>query len=338
MEILVVDDDIVTIELLRNALEEANDAVLTAENGLEAMEILRESNCQIVISDWEMAQMDGIELCRTIRANELGRYIYVILLTAREGTANIVEGLSAGADDFLSKPFQPQELLVRLRAAKRVLSLETRDVTIFALAKLAESRDPETGAHLERVREYTRTLAQHLACQSKFAGQIDPSFVRLLYQTCPLHDIGKVAIPDHVLLKPARLDDAEWEIMKTHTTEGAETLGLALRKFPEAKFLQIAKDIALTHHERIDGMGYPTGLAGDEIPLCGRIFALADIYDALVSKRVYKEAYNHAVAKNIILEGQGEQLDCDVVQAFLRCEEKFQEIRDCVWENRLQKV
>ncbi|MCK4601843.1 MAG: response regulator, partial [Phycisphaerae bacterium] len=298
----------------------------TAENGLVAMDILRNTKCRMVITDWEMPEMNGVELCRAIRSEDLGRYIYIILLTCRKGTANTVEGLSAGADDFMSKPFDPSELAVRMRSRERLLSLETRDLTIFAVAKLAESRDPETGAHLERVRSYSKLLAQELSQQEKFADSIDTDFIRLIYLTSPLHDIGKVSIPDHVLLKPGRLDDREFEIMKTHSEHGAATLDSALQHYPEAAFLRMARDIAAYHHERWDGTGYPTGRAGPDIPLCARIFAVADVYDALISKRVYKEAFTHDVAKNIIMEGSGSQFDSDIVEAFLRREADFQAI------------
>ncbi len=216
MQILIAEDDPVALEVLSGALSEGGHDVLQAENGRAAFDILKENNCRVVISDWEMPDMDGIDLCRAIRSGELGRYVYVILLTSREGTSHLVAGLSAGADEFMSKPFEPEELAVRLATAERILSLETRDLTIFALAKLAESRDPETGTHLERVRTYSRELARQMATTPKFAKQIDAEFVRLIYSTSPLHDIGKVAIPDHVLLKPGRLDDREFEIMKTH--------------------------------------------------------------------------------------------------------------------------
>lgn len=328
MEVLIVDDDPVAIELLQHVLKETGYDVLTAENGLEAMTILRNSTCRMVISDWEMPEMDGIELCRAIRTENLGRYIYIILLTGKEGTSHVIEGLSAGADNFVSKPFEPAELNVRLHTGKRILSLETRDMAIFALAKLAESRDPETGAHLERVRGYSKALAENLAGREKFADCINGEFIQLMYLASPLHDIGKVAIPDHVLLKPGRLDDREFEIMKTHATAGAVTLDSALQQYPEAKFLQMARDIAAYHHERYDGDGYMAGLAGEDIPLCARIFSIADVYDALVSKRVYKKAFTHDVAKSIIVEGSGTQFDSDVVDAFLQEEDKFQEIAE----------
>src|SRR5207244_11500403 len=170
-------------------------------------------------------------------------------------------------DVFRAKPLAPDELLARLHSAERILSLETRDVAIFSLAKLAESRDPETGAHLERVQGYCRALAQQLAADRQFADEIDPEFMRLLYATSPLHDIGKVGIPDSVLLKPGRLSDREFEIMKTHTSIGGQTLDAALKRFPKTKFLRMARDIAAAHHERFDGSGYPAGLAGEQIPL-----------------------------------------------------------------------
>jgi len=324
MDILIAEDEPVAAEVLSCTLTEIGHSVIgVAENGCQAMDFLEQNRCSVVIADWEMPEMDGIELCRAIRSGGLGRYIYIILLTARQGASDIVEGLSAGADEFMTKPFEPEELTVRLRTAERVLSLETKDVTIFALAKLAESRDPETGAHLDRVRKYSQILACDLAKTDKYRDQISPSFIRLMYETSPLHDIGKVAIPDHVLLKPGRLDDREFEIMKSHSAEGAATLDAALQENPGAEFLRMARDIAVGHHERPDGTGYPDGLAGDDIPLCARIFSLADVYDALRSKRVYKEGFTHDIAKSIILEGDGTQFDSDVVAAFLRCEEQF---------------
>lgn len=326
MRILIADDDPIALDMLHNALTRGGHQVETACNGAEAMEIVGKGTCRLVISDWTMPQMDGVELCRRIRTSDTGGYVYVILLTARHGSDDTLKGLSAGADDLIPKPFNPAELMLRVQIAERILSLETRDVTIFALAKLAESRDPETGAHLERVCSYSRLLAQHLSCQPGFS-EVTDAYVRLIFQTSPLHDIGKVAIPDCVLLKPGRLSDREFEVMKSHTTLGAQTLDAALRQHPEAHFLRMARDIAATHHERFDGTGYPAGLKGADIPLCGRIVAVADVYDALTTKRIYKNAFAHDVARAIILEERRSHFDPDIVDAFLSAEPEFLAIR-----------
>ena len=328
MRVLIADDDPIAVELLRDALADAGHEVACAGDGREALDLLGRRPFQVLITDWEMPHLDGIALCRAVRgggaaAGGDGGYVYVILLTSHGTVAERIQGLSAGADDFITKPFEPGELLARMQAAERLLSLETRDVAIFAMAKLAESRDVETGTHLERVMSYARILAQQLPAMGQFVGEIDAEFVRLVYSTSPLHDIGKVGIPDGVLLKPGRLDDREFEIMKTHTTIGATTLDAALRRFPTAKFLRMARDIAATHHERYDGGGYPAGLKGDEIPLCGRIVALADVYDALTSKRVYKNAFAHEVAKGIILKDAGTHFDPAIVSAFMAAERAF---------------
>jgi putative two-component system response regulator len=327
MRILIVDDNKIALTVVRNALLKSGYEVVTATDGHEALAVLRGGSCRLVVSDWDMPQMDGLELCRAIRSEELSGYVYVILLTGHNLPEEKVEGLRAGADDFISKPFNPSELIARIQTAERILSIETRDVTIFAMARLAESRDPETGAHLERVRSYSRILAQHLSNVDKFRAEINAEYVRLIYLTSPLHDIGKVGIPDCVLLKPGRLNDREFEIMKTHTTLGAQTLDAALRQFPGVKFLQMGRDIAASHHERFDGTGYPQGLCGDSIPLCARIVAVADVYDALTSKRVYKAAFDHDIAWSMIVDEAGTQFDPDVVDAFAQNEARFVSIR-----------
>jgi putative two-component system response regulator len=327
MRILIVDDNEMALEMLQFSLEQAGHEVFCAHNGREALAILAEGMCRLVISDWEMPEMNGIELTRAIRTSDFAGYVYVILLTSRDAANDTIEGLSAGADDFITKPFNPGELAVRVRTGERILGLEMRDLTIFALAKLAESRDPETGAHLERVQNYSRVLATHLMHEPAFAQEVDASFVRLIYQTSPLHDIGKVGIPDAVLLKAGRLTPEEYAIMKLHTLKGADTLEAALKEHPGASFLQMARDIALCHHERWDGAGYPHQLAGTKIPLCGRIVAVADVYDALTSKRVYKDAYSHATARQMIVDGAGAHFDPALVKAFLACENEFLSIR-----------
>ncbi len=328
MQVLIVDDSKLALLALKGLLTRAGYDVLTAMNGEEGLKVLQDNRCRMVISDWEMPVMNGLEFCRAVRAEELAGYVYFLLLTSHGATDEIVQGLAVGADDFIAKPYKPEEILARLRAGERILSLETRDVAIFALAKLAESRDSDTGAHLERVQYYCRTLAQQMATLEKYKDMITPEYVRLIFQTSPLHDIGKVGVPDNILLKPGRLDPDEFEIMKSHTSIAADTLDAALSKFPGVSFLQMARDIALTHHEKYDGTGYPHGLKDGEIPLCGRILALADVYDALISKRAYKNAFSHEKAKSIILEGRGTHFDPDVVDSFLACEEQFIRIQE----------
>lgn len=198
-----------------------------------------------------------------------------------------------------------------------------RDMVVFAMAKLAESRDPETGGHLERVQYYAAALAKELKDRCRFPGHIDDGFIEMIRVASALHDIGKVSIPDCVLLKPGTLSGDEWEIMKSHALAGWNTLNRAIEQFHEADFLVMARDIAAHHHEHYDGTGYPEGLVGEQIPLAARIFAVADVYDALISKRVYKPACSHSVAKQYIFDSSGTHFDPEVVIAFGSCQWQF---------------
>lgn len=325
MHILAVDDSDIMLRCLQKTLVQAGHTVDTASNGHEALQRICQTHYRVVISDWDMPGMDGLTLCRHLRTNS-STYVYFILVTSHNSAADTVTGLAAGADEFISKPFRPAELLVRIRIAERLLAMETRDVMLFAMAKLAESRDADTGQHVERVREYSQLLARQLWTRPKFSSIIDESFVRLIYETSPLHDIGKVGIPDNVLLKPGKLTPEEFGVMQQHTVIGKETLDAALDRFPDAQFLRFARDIVAGHHERYDGSGYPYGLAGEEIPLCARVVALADVYDALTSKRVYKRAFSHQESRQIILDESGSHFDPDIVEAFQAVERQFAEI------------
>lgn len=203
---------------------------------------------------------------------------------------------------------------------------QMRDVTILALASLAETRDNETGAHILRTQQYVRVLAEHLKDHSRFKSVLTPSMVDLIYKSAPLHDAGKVGIPDAILLKPGKLTDEEYSIMKQHSLIGAQALESAQAILGENSFLSVAREIMETHHEKWDGSGYPYGLVGKAIPISGRLMALADVYDALISERVYKPAFSHEKARNIIVEGRGTHFDPDVVDAFLELETTFQEV------------
>lgn len=328
MKVLVIDDEPIARRMIGNALQEGGYDVITALDGEEGLELLKTHQCQLVVTDWEMPKMHGIDFCKAVRNGTFPHYIYIIMVTARKRPIDTISGLTVGADDYVSKPFNPGELLMRVNAGRRIIGLESHGLTIYALARLAESRDTDTGAHLERVRAYCRTLGLRLMQNPDFAELIDQEFIRLLYETSPLHDIGKVAIPDSILLKPGKLTEAEFEVMKTHTLHGADTLSAAMSQFPHVGFLKMAHDITLSHHERYDGTGYPNGISDDAIPLAARIVALADVYDALTSKRVYKDAYPHEQASSIIVEGSGTHFDPAIVDAFLDVEQEFIEIRN----------
>ncbi|MEZ8823174.1 HD domain-containing phosphohydrolase [Vibrio amylolyticus] len=202
----------------------------------------------------------------------------------------------------------------------------TRDVAILSLSALAESRDNETGAHILRTQEYIRVLANELSKSERYQQLLTPSYIELLYKSAPLHDVGKVGVPDSVLLKPGKLTDEEFEVMKQHPEIGAKALSMAEKQLGTSSFLEIAKEISLSHHEKWDGSGYPNELSGDDIPLSGRLMALADVYDALISKRVYKEAFSHEKARSIILDGKGSHFDPLLVDTFLAVEDQFVEI------------
>ncbi len=334
MKILIVEDSTTDAAMVRFALQTHGHDVTIAETGESAVEKLRRENFQVMITDWELPGISGLELCRTIRNRSCSHYIYIVMLTSRDAKSCVIDGLAAGADDYLTKPFEPQELFFRVRVAERLLSLHGRDVLIFSLAKLAESRDPETGAHLERIREYCRILTNELARMSRYGNAIDADFCEAIYLTSPLHDIGKVGIPDHILLKPGRLTVDEFEIMKSHTLLGGETLGAAANLHPNHSYLLMARDIAMSHHEKFDGSGYPLGLQGEQIPLCGRIVALADAYDALTSKRVYKSAISHEQTAQIIVDDTGSHFDPHIVDAFLNCAGEFDRVRQMFCNER----
>lgn len=323
MRILVVDDDFVSRKLIAHILQKQGFEVFMAANGVEALQLRAEHDCHLVITDWEMPAMDGIELTRRIRSETRNGYVYVIIMTGFGEREHLLQAMNAGADDFMTKPFDRDELAVRVKVAKRILALESRDVAILALAKLAESRDFETGLHVERVGRYSRILASELLLNSRYSDEISPDFPALLELTSALHDIGKVGIPDAILLKPDRLNDDEFTIMKKHAQIGAATLASALEAYPEADFLRMAHDIALSHHERWNGSGYPNKISKHEIPLSARIVALADVYDALTSRRVYKPSMDHTAARLIIINESGKHFDPEVVDAFRRVESDF---------------
>ncbi len=334
MKILIVDDELVSRKKMDLLIRSLGYETIVASDGVEGWEAWKKERARMVITDWMMPGMDGLELCAKIREAEGSQYIYIIMVTSKEDVNDLVRGMDAGADDFITKPFVKEELAVRIRAGERISGFETRDIVIFALARLVESRDSETGCHLERMRHYSKELATAILKSDNPPKEIDGLFLDNIFLTSPLHDIGKIGIPDYILLKPGRLDDEELQIMRTHSLIGFKTINEALIKYPKADYLRMSAEIAISHHERFDGSGYPNGLKGEEIPLSARIVALADVYDALVSKRIYKEAYQHKLAKKVIEKERGKHFDPMVVDAFLCCEDKFIEISERFSKNQ----
>ncbi|MEM6391859.1 MAG: HD domain-containing phosphohydrolase [Planctomycetota bacterium] len=355
--ILVVDDDPMNRAIAEESLD-GEYPVVTAENGLEAIEAVKEHVPSLVLLDIMMPEMDGYTACRAIKESPFGETTQVILVSARASTEERLQGYDAGADDYLTKPFEQDELLAKVRVQLRLRdslfqlartktqvavennSLEahvaeqekeltdTRDLVVFALARLAESRDPETGHHLSRIRNYCKALAEQLQKQGPYADQIDARFTEEIFRASPLHDIGKVGVPDAILLKPGRLTEDEFDVMKTHCDIGAEALREVAAQHEGCSFLDMAIEIAQSHHEKYDGTGYPQHLTGRSIPLAARITAVADVFDALTTKRVYKDAFSVERARDIIRSDTGSHFDPAVVAAFEACFDEFVAIRD----------
>jgi len=340
--ILLVDDNTTNLQLLHETLDGQGYKLLIAKSGKTALAITQKAKPSLILLDIMMPEMDGYEVCRRLKADESTRQIPVIFITALVDEEDEAKGLGLGAVDYITKPINPE--LVRARVHNHLELKRHQDhlenlvvertrrlalvqaVTIEGLATLAEYRDPETGGHIKRTQNYVKALAVHLKDHPRFRDELDEDAIELLYLSAPLHDIGKVAVRDNVLLKPGKLTDEEFEEMKRHTIYGNEALRITEQKLGGDSFLQCAREIAYTHQEKWDGSGYPRGLKGEEIPLSGRLMALADVYDALISKRVYKPPMPHDKAAGIIKEGKGIHFDPDMVDGFLGLENTFRNI------------
>ncbi len=325
-KVLIVDDEPAQRLLLSMTLQSEGSETVEAENGVEALSILkRDPSIRIVITDLNMPEMNGLELIEHIRNNDI-HYTYIIVLTSLDDRDSLLKALTLGADDYLSKPVFPRELVLRLRSAERMLMLEIHEGLVFSMAKLSEYRSAETGYHLERVRSYTELLGCFLADNVK-KYNITRAMAMEIARLSPLHDIGKIAIGEAILHKPGKLTDEEFEIIKTHVTIGAKIIE-DISAHVDTSFLKIAHDIVFSHHEKWDGSGYPSGLTGEDIPTGARLVALADVYDALTSKRCYKDKFSHEKARGIIVEGSGRHFDPSIVDAFLHLENEFIAIRE----------
>ncbi|WP_426338415.1 response regulator [Pseudoduganella sp. S-14] len=348
--VLLVDDSPDNLVLMNDLLKDLYK-VKVANSGEKALRIATTGQPpDVVLLDVMMPGMDGYEVCRRLKANPATREIPIIFLTAKSEVEDEQLGLDLGAVDYITKPISPAITLARvrnhlmlkehadfLRDQNEFLDQEVRertrevvaiqDVTILAMASMAETRDSETGNHIRRTQFYVKALAERLKGHPRFSAVLTDSYINLLFKSAPLHDIGKVGIPDRILLKPGRFEPHEFEIMKTHTTLGRAAIEHAERSLgtPMA-FLSIAKEIAHSHQEKWDGSGYPEGLAGEAIPVSARLMAVADVYDALISRRVYKNGMPHEQAVQIITEGKGKHFDPDMVDAFIGLQEEFRAI------------
>jgi putative two-component system response regulator len=355
--VLAIDDTPQNLALIDELLSD-DYRVKVAPNGLRGLKLASGTPApDLILLDIMMPDIDGFEVCRRLKADPVTQHIPVIFLTAKSDLADEQQGFAVGAVDYITKPISAPILMARVRTQLMLKSMtdflrdrnayleqeverrteESRrrteelrishEVTMVALASIAETRDNETGYHILRTQHYVRLLAEHLQHQPGFAELLDQDLIEQLFKASPLHDIGKVGIPDRILLKPGRLDADEFEIMKTHTTLGRDAIENAqLRVGVRVPLLETAKEIALSHQEKWDGSGYPEGLSSTAIPLSARLMAVADVYDALISRRVYKEPMPHDQAAAIIIAGRGTHFDPNLVAAFVLLQDQFKDI------------
>ena len=347
--ILIVDDTPSNIHVLMETLKD-DYAIIVATTGPKCLTLASgPTPPDLILLDVMMEGMDGYEVCRRLKGDVRTEGIPIIFVTTLNQSEDEALGLELGAVDYITKPINPAIVKARVRnhlelkahrdnleqlVADQVQSISSsRLSTIFALSKLAESRDDDTGQHLERTQIYCEMVARRLMERQTFPDTVDERFIETIYWASPLHDVGKVAVPDQVLCKQGKLSDEEFEIMKLHTTRGSETLRLVTESYPDNDFIKMGLAIARSHHEKWNGHGYPDGLKGEEIPLAARIMAVADVYDALTSKRCYKEAMPHQQATDIIVNDSGTHFDPSVVEAFLEIAGEVDTVRA-----RLQEV
>lgn len=356
--ILCVDDEPANLFILNDILGQ-DYRLLSADNGEEALATLASGQqVDLVLLDIVMPRLSGFQVCRAIKSDPRSRDVPVLFISSLGEATDEAHGLSLGAEDFIHKPFSAPVISARVKnhlqlaAARRDLKIRNDDLeaqvaertreiklrseqalaaqsaAVVALCALAEARDNETGNHIRRTQHYVKALAEHLRDRPGHREVLDDQTIDLLFRSAPLHDVGKVAIPDAVLCKPGPLDEAEWQIMRRHTEHGYQVIVQAELELGqgEESFLRFAREIAHCHHEKWDGSGYPRGLAGADIPLSARLMAVADVYDALISKRVYKPAYSHDRAVEIIAKGRGGHFDPVILDAFVAIAGTFRAI------------
>jgi putative two-component system response regulator len=341
--VFIVDDQDINIMMLEEILRDDYN-IITANNGKQALERLRSEKVppKLILLDLVMPEMDGRQMFELMKADDALKRIPVVFITAENDSES--ELLAAGAVDFIQKPFKPEIVKLRVRnqialknysdslevmvAEKTAEATKTLDNALQGLANVIEHRDMESGEHVKRTQLYVQVLCEELInSKSPYAEELISLQPDIIVKSMTLHDVGKIAIPDRILLKPGRLDPDEYEIMKTHTTRGMEIIS-ELGDMKTSLYLKHCGDICYGHHERWDGKGYPRQIKGLDIPLVARLAALADVYDALVSARVYKEAFSYHEAIKIIADGKGTQFDPVIAEAVERVQDRFQHIAE----------
>lgn len=353
IRVLIVDDTPDNVWFLAEALSKMC-VIQVANDGASALRKMAQSpKPEIVLLDVQMPGMDGYEVCRHLKANAETKDIPIIFVTAMVGASDEAKGLTYGGADYIQKPFDPAIVRARVRnlaelkryrdSLQDIIQKQTRILrrtqvgTIMALADLAEWRDPETGEHIKRTQEYVLCLARELAKNPKYVTVLTRDYIEMLYMCAPLHDMGKVSIADSVLLKPGKLTTEEFAIMQRHCEFGAQILKRSLDRIGSDPFLEMGYQVARWHHDRWDGTGYPDGLAGEAIPISARIMSVADVYDALITRRPYKEPMSHEAAVRIILDDRGTRFDPDVIDAFTNVKDEISKIATTIQEKNMEE-
>lgn len=349
--IMIVDDTPENLRLLSDMLKNKGYLLRTLPSGKLALKAIENEKPDLILLDINMPEMNGYEVCEILKKDVRFKDIPVIFVSALNDTLDKVKAFNVGGIDYVSKPFQVDEVNARIETHLKIKELQDRleyhntnlrDIvskqvkeitegqmaTITAMTKLAEERDDDTGHHIDRTSEFCKMLAKGAKDREIYTDKITEKFIENVFHASPLHDIGKVAIPDAILLKPGKLTFEEFEIMKTHTNHGARYLNGVLARFPKNEFVRTGARIAISHHEKWDGSGYPVGTSGEKIALEGRIMAIADVYDALRSKRVYKDAFSHEKSVAIIFEGKGKHFDPHLTDVFMDLNKEFDSVRN----------
>jgi len=332
--ILVVDDDLAVLKQISSCLADTYEVSL-AKSGNLALQVCVREKPDLILLDIEMTDIDSFDIMSQFKRNPYLDRIPVIFLAAHHSAEIEIHALEAGARDFIVKPVEKSILLHRIELHLRFISYQAQtEQTVMTLsdsiatsfAEMIECRDENTGGHVIRTSKYVDILGKELINQDLFPDELNPVELQMMVRAAPLHDIGKIAISDRILLKAGQLDDTEFSMMKRHSEIGATILNRMYQRMPTQHYLRYASLIAGSHHERYDGKGYPQGLAGDLIPLCGRIMAVADVYDALLETRVYRDSLGHIQASNIIYDNAGTHFDPRIVEIFKKTEEQITEV------------